>query len=285
MGQLQDRMTVDMKLRGFSENTIACYLRYARKFAQYHMRSPAGLGATQVHAYLAHLANRPVKTSTLAMAVASLKFLYRVTLQRPTVVDQIPWPKREKHVPVVLAGSEVEQLLGAIRSLKHRTILTTAYGTGMRIAECCSLKVSDIDSERMLIRIDQGKGKKDRCVMLSPRLLLCLREHWKRTRPPGPYIFPGAIPGRPISPDAVSRVVKKAVADCGFEKRVTAHTLRHSFATHLLEAGEDIRTIQVLLGHSSIRTTAQYTTVSRRHIGRVRSPLDRLGTDEGKVLG
>jgi site-specific recombinase XerD len=285
MGQIQDRMTMDMKLRGFSENTIDCYLRYARKFTQYHRRSPVDLGAAHVQAYLAHLVNRRVKTGTLAMAVAAIKFLYRVTLERPDVVESIPWPKREKRVPTVLSGSEVELLLHKVQSLKHRTILTTAYGTGMRLDEACSLQTTAIDSERRLIRIDQGKGKKDRCVMLSQRLLHCLREYWKRARPSGPYLFPGAIPGRPISPDAVSRVVKKAVAECAFDKRVTAHTLRHSFATHLLEAGEDIRTIQILLGHSSIRTTAQYTKVSQRHIGRTRSPLDLLGTNKGKVLG
>lgn len=285
MGQLQDRMTVDMKLRGFSDNTIDSYLRYARKFAQYHRRSPAELGEAHIREYLAHLVARQVKTGTVAMAVASLKFLYRATLQRPDAVEQIAWPKVEKRVPVVLSGSEVERLLRTIRSLKHRTILMTAYGAGLRIAEACSLKTSDVDSQRMIIHVHQGKGKKDRCVMLGERLLARLREYWKQMRPPEPYLFPGSIPGRSITTGAVWRVMRKAVAECGFEKHVTPHTLRHSFATHLLETGEDIRTIQVLLGHSSIRTTAQYTKVSTRHVGRTRSPLDLLGTDKGKVLG
>jgi integrase/recombinase XerD len=285
MGQLQDRMTEDMKLRGFSDNTIDCYLRYARKFAEYHWRSPAELGEAHVREYLAHLVSREVKSGTLAMAVASLKFLYRVTLQRPDVVEQVAWPKREKRLPEILSGSEVEQLLRRIRSLKHRTILMTAYGAGMRIAEACSLRTADIDSKRMVIHIHHGKGKKDRCVMLSDRLLRCLREYWKHARPPAPYLFPGALPERPLSTDAVRRVVKKAIAECGFEKRVTPHTVRHSFATHLLESGVDIRTIQILLGHSSIRTTEQYTKVSTRHIARTRSPLDLLGTEKGKKLG
>lgn len=285
MGQLQDQMILDMKLRGFSPNTIDCYLRYARKFAQYHMRSPADLGEKHIRDYLAHVIGRGVKQGTLAMNVAALKFLYRVTLERPTVVDGIPWPKVEKRVPVVLSGSEVEQLFRTIRSLKHRTILMTAYGAGLRIAEACSLKTSDVDSDRMVIHVHQGKGKKDRCVMLSERLLLCLREYWKHSRPLAPYFFPGGIPGRPLTTGAVSRVVRKAVTDCGFAKHATSHSMRHSFATHLLETGSDIRTIQMLLGHSSIRTTAQYTKVSTAHIGRTKSPLDLLGTDRGKVLG
>ena len=205
----------------------------------------------------------------------------------PLVFRVEPWVKSRFELVVLIPvlGLLVERLLRTIRSLKHRTILMTAYGAGLRIAEACSLQTSDIDSQRMVIHVHHGKGRKDRCVVLSERLLVCLREYWRQTRPPEPYLFPGSLPGRSITTSAVSRVVKKAVTECRFKKRVTTHTLRHSFATHLLETGEDVRTIQVLLVHSSIRATAQYTKVSTRHVGRTRSPLDLLGTDKGKALG
>jgi site-specific recombinase XerD len=160
----------------------------------------------------------------------------------------------------------------------------TAYGAGLRISEACSLETSDIDSKRMMIHIREGKRSKDRYVMLSDRLLEALRVYWRSSRPTGTYLFPGAVPGRPITPSAVQRVLKTVVARCGFRKRVTVHALRHGFATHLLEAGVDIRVIQRLLGHTSIQTTARYTKVSREHIGRTKSPLDFLGAETGQVL-
>jgi site-specific recombinase XerD len=160
----------------------------------------------------------------------------------------------------------------------------TAYGAGLRISEACSLETSDIDSKRMLIHVHEGKGAKDRYVMLSERLIDVLRTYWKTTRPQGRFLFPGAIPGRPITTSAVQRVLHQVVVQCHFNKRVTAHSLRHGFATHLLETGTDIRTIQRLLGHSSVQTTARYTRVTERHIGRTKSPLDLLGTKEGQVL-
>jgi integrase/recombinase XerD len=187
-------------------------------------------------------------------------------------------------LPDILTGEEVEWLFQQIASLKHRAILMTAYGAGLRISEACSLQISDIDSKRMLIHVHEGKRSKDRYVMLSERLLEVLRTYWKAARPQGPFLFPGAIPGRSITTSAVQRVLHQVVAQCHFTKRVTAHSLRHGFATHLLEAGTDIRIIQRLLGHSSIQTTARYTKVTERHIGSIKSPLDLIGTKEGQVI-
>ena len=161
----------------------------------------------------------------------------------------------------------------------------TAYGAGLRIAEACSLRISDIDSKRMLIHIRDGKGSKDRYVMLSERLLPYLRYYWRTAHPPEPYLFPGGKPGEPITTRAVGRVLRKALTGCAFSKRITVHSLRHGFATHLLELGTDIRTIQRLLGHASIQTTARYTYVSAQHVGRTKSPLDLLGTKQGETLG
>jgi site-specific recombinase XerD len=187
-------------------------------------------------------------------------------------------------LPDILTGEEVERIFQLIVSLKHRAILMTAYGAGLRISEACSLKTSDLDSKRMLIHVHKGKRSKDRYVMLSERLLDVLRTYWKIARPEGPFLFPGAIPGRSITTDAVQRVLHQVVVQCHFTKRVTPHSLRHCFATHLLETGTDIRVIQRLLGHASLQTTARYTKVTERHIGRTKSPLDLLGTKEGQVL-
>jgi site-specific recombinase XerD len=219
------------------------------------------------------------------MYVAALRFLFAVTLKRPEVVATVPWPKVPRKLPDILSGEEVERLLSAVRSLKHRALLMTAYGAGLRISEACTLEVGDIDSKRMMIHVREGKRGKDRYVMLSQKLLDTLRLHWRRLHPRGRYLFPGAFPGAPITPSAVSLVLRKAVAAAGLTKRVTFHALRHGFATHLLEAGEDIRTIQRLLGHTSIQTTARYTAVSKAHIARTRSPLDMLGTPAARAFG
>jgi integrase/recombinase XerD len=198
-----------------------------------------------------------------------------------------PWlsPRRPKRLPVILSGSEVEALLEAVESIKYRAALMTAYGAGLRIGEVCRLQVEDIDSRRMLLHIRDGKGGRDRYGVLSRRLLAVLRAYWKQVRPPKPYLFPGPKPDRPLSAESVRKVLRKAVQTSGITKHVTPHILRHSFATHLLESGTDIRTIQVLLGHQSIRTTQIYTQVSPEQIRRVKSPLDILGTEEAKVLG
>lgn len=285
MGQLRDKMAADLKLKGFSGSTQDCYLRCARHFAAHYMRSPAEMGETEIRGFLKYLLEeKHVKPATHRMYVASLSFLYKTTLDRPEVMARIPWPKVPKKLPDILSGTEVEKVLRAVVSIKHRAILLTAYGAGLRISEACSLRVTDIDSKRGLIHVRKGKGDKDRYVMLARRLLMALREYWKKVRPERPYLFPGGKPGTSISTGAVERVLAAAVVESGMKKRVTPHTLRHAFATHMLELGTDIRIVQVLLGHSSVQTTAIYTQVSAAHVGRTTSPLDVLGKEEGKVL-
>jgi site-specific recombinase XerD len=218
------------------------------------------------------------------MNVAALKFLYGVTLDRPKVAERLLWPKVPHKKPDILSGTEVEKVLAAMTSLVPAMVAVTAYGAGLRISEACRLRVEDIDSKRGLIHVRLGKGGKDRYVMLADRLLEALRTYWVRARPADGWLFPGRKKGKHLSSGAVSLALKEAVKRAGLKKRVTVHTLRHSFATHLLEMGTDIRIIQVLLGHASIRTTARYTQVSRQQVGRVTSPLDVLGTEQGSVL-
>ncbi len=286
MERLRDRMKADLKLRNLSQRTQDEYLRCAWRFAAHYMRPPEEMGRDEVRRYLLHLLNvRKLQPTTLKIHRAALKFLYEVTLQRPGVVETMWTPRVARRLPEVLSGSEVERLIGAIRSLKHRTIVMTTYGAGLRIKETCNLQVADIDSERMLLRIRQGKGGHDRMAKLGDRLLLVLREYYRAECPGEGYLFPGQREGTPLCTDTVRRGIGRAVKKAGIKKRVTPHVLRHSFATHLLEAGSDIRTIQVLLGHKSLRTTQLYTQVSGQLIRRTKSPLDLLGTEEGNVLG
>ena len=284
MGDTRDKMIADLVLGNYSNSTRDAYLRIAKAFIKYYRRPADELGEHEVRTYLLNRLET-VQPATVSVDQAALKFLYEVTLDRPEVVTRIPWPKVPKHLPDILAGSEVMALLTAIESLKHRTILTAAYGAGLRITEACSLGIDNIDSKRMLIKVRKGKGNKDRYVMLAENLLVWLRTYFKATRPPRPWLFPGEKPGTHIGPGAVRAALRKAVDQVGLTKRVTPQVLRHSFATHLVETGTDIRTVQVLLGHSSIRSTQLYTRVSTAHVARTKSPLDRLGTEEGKVLG
>jgi len=285
MGTIRDKMTADLDLRGFASTTKKEYLQRAQNFVAFYHRPPTELGEREIREFLLHLVNeKKTGSATQHMYVAAIKFLYATTLNRPEEVASIPWPKRPQTLPDILTGEEVEWLFQQIASLKHRAILMTAYGAGLRISEACSLQTSDLDSKRMLIHVHEGKRSKDRYVMLSERLLDVLRTYWKVVRPQGPFLFPGTIPGRSITTSAVQRVLHQVVVQCHFTKRVTAHSLRHSFATHLLEMGTDIRVIQRLLGHSSLQTTARYTKVTERHIGRTTSPLDLIGTKEGEVL-
>ena len=277
MGQLRDQMDGDLRLRGCSSGTRYHYLRCARSFAAHYGKSPAVLGEAEIRAFLLHLIQeQQAKPATVRMYVAALKFLYAITLRQPDAVARIPWPQVPEHLPDILTAAEIVELLQAVHSLKHRVILMIAYGAGLRISEACSLEVGDIDSQRMVIHVRDGKGAKDRYVMLSERLLAVLREYWRLTKPQGSFLFPGKRGTPHLHPNSVQRMLKKLVAARGLSKRVTPHVLRHCFATHLLEAGTDVRTIQQLLGHSSIRTTARYTHISTRQIGQTRSPLDDL---------
>jgi site-specific recombinase XerD len=278
-------MVTDLKVRFYAPGTQENYVRCAHAFAAHYMRSPAELGYKEVLGYLAHLVEvRAASPWTLKMHVAALKFLYTHTLGRPEVVVRIAWPRVPRKLPTILSGTEVERLLGVIESPKYRALFMTTYGAGLRISEACALEISDIDSQRGMIRVRDGKRSRDRYVMLSARLLETLRAYWKAARPAGPCLFPGERPDRGVSPSAARVVLRSAVAVTGITKPVTPHILRHSFATHLLETGTDIRVIQVLLGHGSIRTTARYASVSRRLVASVKSPLDLIGTPEGAPL-
>jgi len=275
MGQLRDQMVAEMQLGEYSPDTIAAYIRAVYQFVAFFMLLPSRLGYDHVVKFLLHLkAKKGLSASTRNVYGAAIKFFFARILNRPDVAVRITAPKRSKSLPVVLTQREVEQVLAAFDSIKYRALFMTIYGTGMRISEACALKIEHIESSRGVIRIEQAKGRRDRYVMLPARLLPMLRVYWKHERPTGPWLFPGAKSGRHITEDAARRALAKAVVKSGVTKAVWPHLLRHSFATHLLEAGADIRVIQVLLGHSSIRTTALYTQVSRRHVARTKSPLD-----------
>jgi integrase/recombinase XerD len=286
MGSLKQRMEAELKLQNYCERTQEEYLRCARRLAEHFMRSPEELGAEEVRGYLLHLVTvRKLSPSNMKVHIAALKFLYKVTLRRPEVVETLRMPRTPRRLPVVLSGKEVEAVLAKTRSLKYRALVMTLYGAGLRVSEACRLRIADIDSTRMVLRVHNGKGAKDRDVMLSQRLLATYREYYRHERPKGEYLFPGRVAGAPITPRSVGMALNAAAKAAGLAKRVTPHIMRHTFATHLLESGTDIRTIQVLLGHSSIQTTQLYAQVSTRHIGRTRSPLDMVGTKEGEVLG
>jgi site-specific recombinase XerD len=216
-----------------------------------------------------------LSASSVSVATGALRFLYKVTLKRGWAVEEIPMPKRPFRLPVILSREEVMHFLDSIGNLKHQAILTVAYAAGLRISEATHLKVTDIDSQRMMLRVDQGKGRKDRYVMLSPRLLDVLRAYWKTFRPTL-WLFPGDLPDQPITRDAVGQACQKAHRASGITKPITPHSLRHAFATHLLESGTDVRTIQLLLGHRSLATTSRYLKVSTSTVCATASPFDLL---------
>jgi integrase/recombinase XerD len=275
MGKLHDRMQEDLLLKAYSPHTQRAYLSCARHFARHYLRSPEEMGEQEIRGFLLHLArDRQASPATLSMYDNALKFLYNVTLKRPEAVKGISHPKRPKTLPVILGPEEVLRILAAIRSVKYKAIIATAYAAGLRISEVCGLRLADIDSQRMRIHVREGKGKKDRLVMLGESLLALLRQYYQEVRPPGEYLFSGQKPQRPISTTAVRKVLRKVIRETGLAKKVTMHTLRHCFATHLLEAGTDTRILQVLLGHSSIRTTLRYTHITDRLVQKLVSPLD-----------
>jgi integrase/recombinase XerD len=282
MTPLRQRMIEDMTLRNLAPRTVQVYVERVAKFAQHFGKSPEKLGSADVRAYLVHLVHkRHVSWSYYNQALCALRFVYNITLGKDWILKSIVCPKQEKKLPVVLSPAEVGQFFQAITNLKHRAILMTAYAAGLRVSEVVALRVEDIDSQRMVIRVRQAKGRKDRYVMLSPRLLDLLREYWKARRRraelrSSPWLFPGQNPDRPMTSKPVHDACKDVREASGLSKRVTVHALRHSFATHLLESGTDIRTIQVLLGHRSIKTTALYTHVSTATLEATHSPLDRL---------
>jgi site-specific recombinase XerD len=273
---LRRRMTEDMILRNRAPGTIRQYVNCIVGLARYFNVSPERLGPEEVRSYLLHLVQeRHVSWSYYSQVRSALQFLYRVTLGMDWVVEKVACPKLPKRLPVILSPDELVQFFKAVSNLKHRAILMTTYAGGLRLAEVCRLQVEDIDSARMVIHIRQSKGHRDRDVMLSPRLLMILRQYWKIQRP-RPYLFPGCKPDQPISPRTVQKVCKQALAAAGLSKSASVHSLRHSFACHLLEAGTDLRTIQILLGHRNFSTTARYLHVSTAALKSTRSPLDDL---------
>jgi integrase/recombinase XerD len=284
MGAIRERMLEELELRGMSPATKKSYVICCRVFVAHFMKSPEQLRTDDIKAFLLHLKrDRKAGPSCVGVYVAAIRFLYRSVLRTPDVVEDLPRPRRPQTLPDILSRKEVGDLLSAVRSIKHRTILTAAYGAGLRISEALRLQVEDIDSKRMLIHVRGAKQGKDRFVLLSPHLLVALRRYWVESRPVGPHLFPSRS-GRPVSIDVIRRVLKAALREVGFKKRVTLHSLRHGFATHLLEDGTDIRVIQALLGHSTIQTTAHYTRVSTRHMQNVTSPLDRLVQPKGAAV-
>jgi len=276
MTPLRQRMLEDMGIRNLAENTQLSYLQQVSAFANHFHRSPEILGPEQVRAYQVYLVeDRKLAASSICIAVSALRFLYKVTLKQPWAPDDIPMPKKPFRLPVVLSPEEVLHFLSCVDSLKHRTLLTVLYAAGLRVSEAAHLKVPDIDSQRMVLRVEQGKGNKDRYVMLSPRLLQALRAYWAVGRP-APWLFPGDRPGRPISRNAVEQACQKAHRACGIAKPITPHSLRHAFATHLLESGTDLRRIQLLLGHRSLATTSRYLKIATSTVCATTSPLDLL---------
>jgi integrase/recombinase XerD len=284
MGMIREKMIRDLKLRGLAESTQQIYVRECARFIEHYRRAPGEMGVEEVLAYLSHLEQSGLGPSRRKLAGAGIRFLYGVTLERPEVASRIPWPKVPSAQPDILSGTEVAQVLAAVQPLRNRVILSVAYGAGLRISECCRLQVGDIDSRRMLIHVRHGKGGRDRFVVLGPKLLQLMREYWATVRPPGPALFPGMGRGGVVNRRTLNVALHDAVKRSGIKKRVTPHGLRHACATHLLELGTDLRSVQVFLGHRSIRSTVRYTQVTPHHFARLRSPLDVLGTPEGQPL-
>ncbi len=280
MTPLRRRMLEDMGIRNFTDNTQLSYLQQVSSFAKYFRCSPEKLGPEQIRAYQVYVTEeRKLAPGSRSIIAAALRFLYKVTLKREWVEEVIPLPKTPFKLPVILSCEEIAHFLESIVSLKHRTILMTCYAAGLRITEATRLKITDIDSQRMMIRVEQGKNQKDRYVMLSPKLLEILRAYWTAARPKG-WLFPGDMPGQPITRGAVEDACKKALRVSGIKKPITPHSLRHAFATHLLESGTDVRKIQLLMGHRSLASTARYLKVATTSVCATTSPFDLLPRPE-----
>ncbi len=278
LSPLRRRMIDDMTVRNLSPATQRSYLHAVAKFSRYFGRSPDRLDIEDVRAFQVYLVSRGISWPALNQTVCALRFFYGVTLNRPEIPERIAYAREPRKLPVILGADEVVRFLEAVPSLKTRTALTTAYAAGLRASEAVGLKVADIDSSRMLIQVRHGKGAKDRTVMLSPQLLAILRTYWRLARP-REWLFPGRDESKPIDVQVLHAACRSATKAAGLAKRVTVHRLRHSFATHLLESGVDIRIIQVLLGHNSLSTTARYTQVATTTIAKTRSPIDRLALE------
>jgi integrase/recombinase XerD len=275
MSPLRRRMIEDMTIRMFAPKTQHDYLQRVKNFAVFLGRSPDTASFEDVRRYQLHLTTSGVGVPTLNQAVSTLRFFFRITLKRHDILEHTHFIREPRKLPVVLSPEEVARLLDAAPGLKYKAALSVAYGAGLRAAEVVSLKINDIDSKRMIIRVEQGKGRKDRYVMLSPHLLELLRVWWKAARPQG-WLFPGRDRVQPMTTRQLNRACHAAAQMAEINKRVSLHTLRHSFATHLLEQNIDVRVIQVLLGHAKLDTTALYTRVATKTISAVMSPLEHI---------
>jgi len=280
MGQLYDRMDQDLRLRNYAKATRVAYLRCAKAFVAFHRRPPTELGESDIRAFLTSLVDgERVSAAGLRKYVGGVRFLYTVTLDRPDVVARIPWPRKSRHLPQVPSGEQITALLGAAPDARTRAAVMLGYGAGLRISEVCHLRVENIDSARGLLHVKGGKGDKDRVTLLPPRLLEALRAHWRVSRPAGPWVFSGAKPGTPIGHHGIYGGFWRAREAAGLPDTSTFHHLRHAFATHLLESGVDLLTIQSVLGHANIKTTLVYLRVRTVHLQQVQSPLERLVLD------
>jgi len=272
---LRRRMIEDMTVRKFTARTQEGYIRAVKGFSAFLGASPATASAEDLRRYRLHLVESGVGAPTINHSLTALRFLFLVTLRKPAIVLDMPFVREPRRLPIVLSPQEVARLLDAAPGLKYKAALSIAYGAELRASEVISLKIADIDSDRMVIRVEQGKGRKDRYVMLSEHLLDLLRAWWKAGRPQG-WLFPGQNPVNPLTPRQLNRACHAAAQMAEIDKPVSLHTLRHSFATHLLEQKTDIRVIQVLLGHKKLDTTALYTRVALKALGQVTSPLEHL---------
>lgn len=285
--QILKRMKQTFVLRGFRPNTQSAYILCIDAIGRHFDCCPSKLRNEQVRAYLEHLLiHRGMKPASVSVHHAALTFFYAKVLQRPKVMEGVVRTKRTRHVPVVLSGSEARELLAAITSWRSRTVATVMYGAGLRVSEACALRPADIDSRRGVLHVSDGKGGHGRYSLLDDALLEALREYWRRVRPPGPWLFPGGChPSRPISSDAIRDALKRAAHRMGMKKQISPHSLRHSFATHMLEMGTDLRTLQVLLGHASVNSTTRYLSITLGRIARTPSPLQADAIKRAVVLG
>ncbi len=283
MSDLRVPMKQDLELGGYAQSTITAYLDAAKRLEEHVKRSPEKLSQKDLRDYVAYLrTKRKYGASMLKLQMAGIRYLFAVTLGKPERVAWMSWPRQKTKLPMVLSGTEIEKLLAAMSNPMFRTVAMVMYGAGLRISEACALRVTDIDATRGVLHVRHGKGNRERCAVLPDTLLVTLRGYWAASRPPLPFLFPAEDATKSIAADRVRTAIATAVKAAGLSKRATPHSLRHAFATHLLEMGTDIRQIQALLGHASIRSTQRYAQVSRARLAKTKSPLDLLGTPEGK---
>jgi len=283
MSDLRVLMKQDLELGGYAQSTITAYLDAVKRLEEHVKRSPEKLSQKELRDYVAYLrTKRKYGASMLKLQMAGIRYLFAVTLGKPEMVAWMSWPRQKTKLPMVLSGTEIEKLLAAMSNPRFRAVARVMYGAGLRISEACALRVTDIDATRGVLHVRHGKGNRERCAVLPERLLVTLRGYWASSRPPLPFLFPAENATKPIAVDRVRTAIATAVKAAGLSKRATPHSLRHAFATHLLEMGTDIRQIQALLGHASIRSTQRYAQVSRARLAKTKSPLDLLGTPEGK---